>query len=143
MVQAIREVTVERGRDPRNFVLIPFGGAGSTQAVDIADALDIESILVPPHPGITSALGLICADLRVDLMKSVILQLEDYKSETLFTLFNELSSEARRRLIKQGANSSLISEEWKIDMRYAGQSHESIDSLTIAQNRPNDCRHSY
>ncbi|MFW9962220.1 MAG: hydantoinase/oxoprolinase family protein, partial [Candidatus Sifarchaeia archaeon] len=48
MVQAIREVTVERGKDPRNYVLVPFGGAGPTQAVDIAEALGIDSILVPP-----------------------------------------------------------------------------------------------
>ncbi|MCK4567738.1 MAG: hydantoinase/oxoprolinase family protein, partial [Candidatus Thorarchaeota archaeon] len=70
MVQAIREVTVERGSDPRQFVLVPFGGAGSTQAVDIVEQLDIDLILVPPHPGITSALGLICTDLRVDLMRT-------------------------------------------------------------------------
>ncbi|MHA1638130.1 MAG: hydantoinase/oxoprolinase family protein, partial [Candidatus Thorarchaeota archaeon] len=141
MVQAIREVTVERGRDPRNFVLIPFGGAGSTQAVDIADALDIESILVPPHPGITSALGLICADLRVDVMKSVMLRLEDQESKSLLTLFLDLSSEAQRRLKEQGANPTEISEEWKVDMRYSGQSHElTIDVPVKATNLVSESR---
>ena len=124
MVQAIREVTVERGRDPRSFVLVPFGGAGPTQAVDIADALDIDSILVPPYPGITSALGLVCSNLRVDMMRTTMLQLDDHETETLFHLLKDLSLEASKRLVNQGADSETIDEEWKIDMRYSGQSHE-------------------
>ncbi|MHA1576277.1 MAG: hydantoinase/oxoprolinase family protein, partial [Candidatus Thorarchaeota archaeon] len=124
MVQAIREVTVERGRDPRTFVLVPFGGAGPTQAVDIADALDIDSILIPPYPGITSALGLVCSNLRVDMMRTIMLQLDDHETETLYQSLMELSLEARKRLINQGADSETIEDEWKIDMRYSGQSHE-------------------
>ena len=124
MVQAIREVTVERGRDPRSFVLVPFGGAGPTQAVDIADDLDINSILVPPYPGITSALGLVCSNLRVDMMRTVMLQLDDHETEILFQLLKDLSLEASTRLVNQGVDPETIDEKWKIDMRYSGQSHE-------------------
>jgi len=128
MVQAIREVTVERGTDPRSFILIPFGGAGPTQAIDIAEALHINEILVPPHPGITSALGLVCTDLRVDLMKTVLKQAQKENTETLLSALAGLVDEAGRRLANQGVSIDDIRFKWKIDMRYVGQSHEiSVD----------------
>ncbi|MFX1483480.1 MAG: hydantoinase/oxoprolinase family protein [Promethearchaeota archaeon] len=123
MVQAIREVTVERGKDPRYFVLVPFGGAGPTQAVDIAEALSIDRILVPPHPGITSALGLVCTDLRVDLMRSVLLSARYENRRNLLSVFETLTTEAEDRLADQGATSK-CSHKWQVDMRYSGQSHE-------------------
>ncbi len=128
MVQAIREVTVERGTDPRSFILIPFGGAGPTQAIDIAEALRIEEILVPPYPGITSALGLVCTDLRVDLMKTVLMSAHSENSESLLSTFAGLEDDARKQLVNQGATGGNILLKWQIDMRYAGQSHEiSVD----------------
>ncbi|MFW9956429.1 MAG: hydantoinase/oxoprolinase family protein [Candidatus Odinarchaeota archaeon] len=124
MVQAIHEVTVERGSDPRQFVLVPFGGAGPTQSVDIAEALDIDLILVPPHPGITSALGLVCTDLRVDLMKTVLMTADVSNTAKLLNVLEKLSEEARNRLIGQGAKRSDIELIWSVDTRYVGQSHE-------------------
>jgi len=133
MVQAIREVTVERGSDPRQFVLVPFGGAGSTQAVDIADQLDIDLILVPPHPGITSALGLICTNLRVDLMRTILTESNAENEENLLSTLKELSLDAESRLIDQGATVDEIQFDWKVDMRYRGQSHELSINLIINQ----------
>ena len=124
MVNAIREVTVERGSDPRKFTLIPFGGAGPTQAIDIAEALGINEVLVPPYPGITSALGLVCTDLRVDVMKTVLLADDDMSRQTLLSAFSDLENEAADRLVNQGASRKDIRLKWKIDMRYVGQSHE-------------------
>jgi N-methylhydantoinase A len=124
MVQAIREVTVERGKDPRDFVLVPFGGAGPTQAVDIASALGIDAILVPPNPGITSALGLICADLRVDVMRTVMISGKDATSKRINEILVELSDDARAQLLEQGARQDKITLQWSLDMRYRGQSHE-------------------
>ncbi len=124
MVQAIREVTIERGKDPRGFVLVPFGGAGPTQGVDIAEALGIGEMLVPPYPGITSALGLICADLRTDVMRSLIVPAEPENVRSVYRTFVELSDEAARKLLDQGARVNEVQLEWTIDMRYAGQSHE-------------------
>lgn len=135
MVQAIREVTVVRGTDPRSFILVPFGGAGPTQAIDIAEALDISEILVPPHPGITSALGLVCTDLRVDLMKTTLMSAQKENMETLLTTFTSLAEESERRLVSQGANRSNIRFKWKIDMRYVGQSHELSVNLPAAQKK--------
>jgi len=135
MVQAIREVTVERGSDPRQFVLVPFGGAGSTQAVDIAEQLDIDLILVPPHPGITSALGLICTNLRVDLMRTILTESNVENEENLLSTLKELSLEAESRLIDQGATVNEIQLHWKVDMRYRGQSHEL--SINLMQDTNN------
>ncbi len=128
MVQAIRQVTIERGKDPRDFVLVPFGGAGSTQAVDIAESLHIDTILIPHYPGITSALGLVFAKLRVDLVRSVLLKVNKANAQKVIEAFHGLSGEATDRLLTQGAEKERISHEWKLDMRYQGQSHE----ITIA-----------
>ncbi|TFH04823.1 MAG: hydantoinase/oxoprolinase family protein [Candidatus Thorarchaeota archaeon] len=130
MVQAIREVTVERGSDPRQFVLVPFGGAGATQAVDIADLLNIDIILVPPHPGITSALGLVCTNLRVDLMRTILTSAIVDNEESLLRTLKELSVEAKKRLTNQGVSESEVQVVWTVDMRYSGQSHELSISLT-------------
>ncbi|TFG94453.1 hydantoinase/oxoprolinase family protein, partial [Candidatus Thorarchaeota archaeon] len=132
MVQAIREVTVERGSDPRQFVLVPFGGAGATQAVDIADLLAIDHILVPPFPGITSALGLVCTNLRVDLMRTILMEAIIKNEENLLSTLNELSSEAKGRLEEQGVSTDDARLTWIVDMRYGGQSHEL--SIPLDQN---------
>ena len=129
MVQAIREVTVERGSDPRQFVLVPFGGAGATQAVDIAELLDINQILVPPFPGITSALGLVCTNLRVDLMRTILSDATLKNEKNLLSTLNELSVEARSRLKDQGVSEDDVQLTWNVDMRYRGQSHELSISL--------------
>ena len=62
IVRAIQHVSTERGRDPRDYVLLPFGGAGPLLAAEIAEELGVREILVPPNPGVVSALGLISAD---------------------------------------------------------------------------------
>ncbi|MGY5879180.1 MAG: hydantoinase/oxoprolinase family protein [Candidatus Thorarchaeota archaeon] len=129
MVQAIREVTVERGSDPRQFVLVPFGGAGATQAVDIAELLDINQILIPPFPGITSALGLVCTNLRVDLMRTILSDATLENEKNLHSTLNELSAEATNRLKDQGVSESEVQLSWNVDMRYSGQSHELSISL--------------
>jgi N-methylhydantoinase A len=133
MVQAIREVTVERGIDPRSFILIPFGGAGPTQAIDIAEDLAINQILVPPHPGITSALGLVCTDLRVDLMKTILISAQKKNQETLLSTFTALTEEAESRLVSQGAAQEDIRFRWNLDMRYVGQSHEIVVEIQETQ----------
>lgn len=135
MVQAIREVTVERGRDPREFYLVPFGGAGPTQAVDIAESLQIDTILVPHYPGITSALGLVFADLRVDMMRSVLLRADESNSRVINEVLGSLSEETTERLLAQGASKNQIQSDWKVDMRYEGQSHEI--TIPIIKNSPN------
>ncbi|MBD3157977.1 MAG: hydantoinase/oxoprolinase family protein [Candidatus Lokiarchaeota archaeon] len=124
MVQAIREVTVERGIDPRNFILVPFGGAGPTQAVDMAEMLQIDTVLVPRYPGITSAVGLVEADPRVDRMRTVLTGAEQTQEWSLLETLEELTEEAGNRLEKQNSRNLPVAFQWAIDMRYSGQSHE-------------------
>jgi N-methylhydantoinase A len=129
MVQAIREMTVLRGHDPRDFVLVPFGGAGPTQAVDIAEQLDISQILVPPRPGITSALGLLVANLQVDLMKTIKLTAQSDNQSDALEMLHRLTRKGISQLEAQGAIEEEIDVEWAIDMRYEGQSHELAISI--------------
>ncbi len=124
MVQAIREVTIERGNDPRDFVLIPFGGAGPTQACDIAESLGMDRVLIPPYPGITSAYGLICADLRIDLVKSVVMNCDIKNESVVREAYTNLCQQAVSELVEQGAKKELIEVRFLVDMRYKGQSHE-------------------
>jgi len=124
MVQAIREVTVERGVDPRKFVLVPFGGAGPTQAVDIAEMLHINTVLVPRYPGITSAVGLVEADPRVDRMRTVLTEANETHESSLLEILEKLTEEAGNRLEKQNSRNLPVAFQWAIDMRYSGQSHE-------------------
>ena len=75
MVRAIRTVSVERGHDPRNYCLLPFGGAGPLHASEVASALGITSFLVPIAPGILCAQGLIASDLKDDIVRSARMKL--------------------------------------------------------------------
>ncbi len=71
MARAIRSRTIEKGHDPREFALVAFGGAGPLHAAELADSLEIPEVIVPPHPGITSAGGLLASDLKYDQMRTV------------------------------------------------------------------------
>ena len=77
MERALRRVSLERGHDPRNYVLVPFGGAGPLHACDLASALGIRRLLVPRHPGVLSALGLLMADVTDDASQALLSPLAD------------------------------------------------------------------
>ena len=74
MANAVRIVTVEEGVDPRDHAIVAMGGAGPTHAAEIAEAIGIDRVIVPLHPGLTSAFGALAADVRVDEVKSVSLK---------------------------------------------------------------------
>ena len=92
MADAIRLMTVERGIDHRDYALIAFGGAGPLHAVDVAAPLEMKKVVVPPHPGLCSALGTLLTDLRVDRARTV-----NHRSDTvdLPTLNSQLQTLAR------------------------------------------------
>ena len=70
MANAIRSRTVQKGIDPRNYALVAFGGAGPLHGAEVADMLGVPEVIVPPHPGITSAVGLLISDLRYDAIRT-------------------------------------------------------------------------
>jgi N-methylhydantoinase A/oxoprolinase/acetone carboxylase beta subunit len=119
MVRALRVMTVERGVDPRDFVLLAFGGAGPLHAAAIADELGIARALAPAASGVLSALGLAAADRRADVQLTVLLRGDDVTSAALAQVEARLGEDASARL---AGHAEKIETTWL--MRYAGQSHE-------------------
>ena len=125
MVRALRVVSVERGLDAREFVLVAFGGAGPLHACALAEQLGIEEIFVPHAGGILSALGLAIADLRRDYVQPMIERLDDVDGNDLDQNFSDMESEARSELEEPQLQRA-------VDMRYAGQSFElTIDATDM------------
>jgi N-methylhydantoinase A len=122
MAQTIRSITVERGRDPRDFALVAFGGAGPLHAAELAAMLGVPEVLIPPHPGITSATGLLTSDLRYDSMATVFAVEGAVDADALNKRFAELVEELRERLRRDGAQDVRV--ERFLDCRYAGQGYE-------------------
>jgi N-methylhydantoinase A len=124
MERAIRTISVERGHDPRRFTLVAFGGAGPLHACELAAALRIPRVLIPPHPGVLSALGMILADVVKDYSQTVMLPADRANPETLDRLFAPLRERARADLRDEGVGDEEITVLPALDMRYVGQSYE-------------------
>lgn len=129
MAAAIRERTVQRGLDPREFALVAFGGAGPLHAAELADILDISEVLIPPYPGITSAMGLLTTDLRYDLMKTVFMLDSAVDYDRVSTDYTDQRAELRQRLLDDGVADEDISITHALDCRYVGQGYELRVSL--------------
>lgn len=117
MERAVRAVSIEEGSDPRNAVLVAFGGAGGMHATALARRLDMRGVVVPPHAGVFSALGLLLSPPRVDLSRSV-------GSGTVDAIAAELEREAILRLRRQTGGEPADVGAF-VDVRYRGQSHET------------------
>jgi len=124
MANAIREVTIQRGIDPREFVLFAYGGAGPMHAAHIAQELSISRVIIPPHPGVNSALGLLMADIRHDFCETFLKRLNDIKISELNIEFERIEESGRSRLIKEGLQEEDILLVRNLDLRYSGQTHE-------------------
>ena len=126
MAQAIRARTVARGHDPREFALVAFGGAGPLHAAEVAAGLQIPEIVIPRHPGNTSATGLLSSDLRYDRMRTVFLRVDAADPQRLTTSFEELERELREALRADGAAEADVDIELGLDCRYVGQGYELV-----------------
>ena len=102
MADAVRLISIRRGYDPRDFCLVAFGGAGSVHAAHLARELDIPAVVVPPYPGITSALGCLLLDVRHDLFRTYLTTADRASSAALEAEFEKLEDEARERLAVEG-----------------------------------------
>ncbi len=123
MERALRNVSLERGFDPREFTLVPFGGAGPQHACELAEALDMRSVLVPRYPGVLSALGVAIADTSKELSRTVMAQDAGAFSAAENAL-GELCRQASDEIVSEGADRQGISLERAADARYKGQSFE-------------------
>lgn len=124
MARAIRSRTIEKGHDPREFALVAFGGAGPLHAADVADALEIPEVLVPPHPGITSAGGLLTSDLKYDQMRTVFQLQGSIDVDRLNHELEGLEAELRSWLAGDDVPGEDVEVIRALDCRYAGQGYE-------------------
>ena len=121
MARAVRVMTVERGLDPRDFVLLPFGGAGSMHGCELADELSINKVLVPRNPGVLSALGTLTVDVVHDRAASYIHLLTDVDINDLDNIFNKMEDEVITQLELEGFQEEKRVIERSLDVRYLGQ----------------------
>ena len=132
MMRALRLVSIERGYDPRGLPLLAFGGAGPMHAAELAEGLGIDDIVIPPSAGAFSALGLVLADFRHDLIQSVMKPASDLDAAALDAVFHALEEEARRLLSGEGFAVEQTTLERQLDLRYLGQSYEITVPLLSA-----------
>jgi N-methylhydantoinase A/oxoprolinase/acetone carboxylase beta subunit len=119
MAQAVRVVTVERGIDPRDLALVPFGGAGPLHAAQIADELGMRRVLVPVASGVLSAFGLVVAERRRDLVESVLLAGDDLTTDQIAKAVERLADRGREELRGEDPDVRVTYE-----LRYEGQAFE-------------------
>jgi len=124
MERALRYISVERGHDPRQFALLPFGGAGGLHAVELARSLRIPTIIAPSSAGALSAIGVLVADVIKDQSRTVMLACDTQSLKTLPQIFAEMEEEARDVLRNEGFPENKQRHERSLAMRYSGQSFE-------------------
>ena len=132
MERALRSVSVERGHDPRDFTLVPFGGAGPLHACDLAESLGIPRILLPPSPGVLSALGLLIADVVHESSQALLVDaaLLAAQPDPLQDMLAALEERVRTVLAAEGIEDPAL--EASLDLRYLGQSYELTVPLAMA-----------
>ncbi len=121
MADAVRLVSILRGYDPRDFALVAFGGAGALHGAALARELAIPTVIVPPNPGVTSALGCLLVDIQHDLALTFLADAASVDPARIEAAFQTLEQEARERLETEGVASAQMLLQRSIDMRYLGQ----------------------
>ncbi len=123
MERALRVISVERGHDPGEFSLFVFGGAGGMHAAFLARSLNIPRVIIPPYPGIFSAIGMLLADVSRDTSRTVLIEAEELKTRAE-ELFAPLEKVILREMWSEGFSREELGLERSVDMRYRGQSFE-------------------
>lgn len=119
MARIVRIVTVERGHDPREFSLVAFGGAGPLHAAELAEILEVEEVIVPLHPGVFSAYGLLAAEVAWEHVTPVMRTLEELDDEELRAVVRGTAEKAAERLPREPDDVRIV-----VEARYRGQAHE-------------------
>lgn len=131
MANAIRSRTVQRGLDPREFSLMAFGGGGPLQACEVAALLAIPEVIVPPHPGITSAIGLLTTDIKYDAIRTAFQVSGQVDHNRVETMFHEMESQLAQQFDADNISQDNVHFMRYADIRYVGQGYElrvKIDS---------------
>lgn len=137
MVRAIRRISVERGHDPRLFTLVAFGGGGPLHACEMAEALHMRRVMVPPTPGVLSALGMLAADPARDYSQTIMVVLDESiptAPAALVKSLNALRETAVREMKAEGHDPASLVFSAQIDVRYRGQSFEMTIPFAAGDN---------
>ena len=124
MAGAVRNVSVERGLDPRDFALMPMGGAGPMHAAAVAGELGIDNVMIPANPGNACATGLLATDLQHDYVRTYVTEMQDADINKVHELTREMESQGREQLLGEGLADQHIRTRSSADMRYSGQSFQ-------------------
>jgi N-methylhydantoinase A len=124
MVNAIKLISVEKGLDPRKFTLVGFGGAGPLHVANLAEAIGIRTVLVPPAPGNASAAGLLSAEIRQDLVRTLVCTLDKADAAELERVVDDLVADAVALMTEEHVPAEDQHVAMTADLRYGGQSHE-------------------
>ncbi len=124
MAHGVREITVRRGLDPREFPMVVAGGAGSLHACMIANELEMPELLVPPTASVLCAAGMLLSDLRHDHVRSYVCRFQDLDIDRLRALVAEMSSEGDALLRREGIDPDRTEHQVHLDLRYVKQYHE-------------------
>ena len=128
MVRAVKAVSTYRGRDPRDFALFAFGGNGPMVAAEVGRSLQMTRALVPPHPGVFSAFGLLLSNIEHELTQGFLRRLDAVSADELSRVYAQLDGRLEDLLAKEGYDLGDVSIRRYADMRYSGQAYE----LTVA-----------
>ncbi|MFK3797120.1 hydantoinase/oxoprolinase family protein [Pseudomonas sp. NPDC088444] len=121
MANAVRLLSIGRGYDPRDFALMGFGGAGALHAAEVAHDMAIPAVIIPPNPGVTSAMGCLLVDIQHDLGVTYIAPTKDLTVEDLEQRFAQLEKDAAELMHEEGVADKDVVLERSIDMMYQGQ----------------------
>ena len=135
---AIRLISIERGYDPKQFALMPFGGGGALHSGAMMRDIGLGAAIVPRYPGVNSALGCVMSDLRHDEVRTMNLMLDELNCSHLKELIQTITESSKKLIERSKASLKSVKTEIELDMLYVGQSHSvsvpltaDIDSLTI------------
>jgi N-methylhydantoinase A len=124
LIRAIRKATIERGYNPEEFVLVPCGGAGPLHASELGRELNVRKILVPKHPGILAAQGLLAEDFRKDFIETRVSELNQASMEDVRARFSEMLDKATEWFTAEAIAPEDRVIAYALDMRYQGQNYE-------------------
>jgi N-methylhydantoinase A len=121
---AVRQITVKRGLDVRDFTLVTFGGSGSLLLCPLVEILGVRGVLVPPNPGNVSAFGLLTVDVRMDYVRTCVARHDQLDHGGMDEIFTALTDRARAALTAQGFEAGQHGLTRTADLRYYGQAFE-------------------
>ena len=136
MMDAIRLASLERGHDPRDYVLVAFGGAGGLHACSLSEDLEVGTVLVPRNPGLLSAYGLLVSDFRREFVRTELTRIADLKADRVLEVFAELETVGRQEFERYRVSRHGIVPAPSVDLRYVGQELDlniPVDPARVAE----------